>query len=114
MSSFDPYEGPNAMPAFREYLQLVSPETWNLLKHPNVSFLYLDKFEFGVIGIKEVFDQLSNAPHVDRLVEATGTIQFDVKISFRESETGIEYETVIARTKNGIEVLKDSHPYERH
>jgi hypothetical protein len=113
MSSSDIYDGPNAMLAFKEYLQLVSPETWELLKAPNVSFPYLDRFEFGVIGTKEFFDQLSNPPHIDRLKEATGTIEFDVRITFREFQTGLEYETVIARTKNGIEVLKRSYPAPR-
>jgi hypothetical protein len=106
MSSSDIYEGPNAMPAFREYLNFVAPETWALLKHSNVAFHYGDRFEFGVIGIREIFDQLSNPPHIERLIEATGLIQFDVRISFRDSETKIEHETLIAHTENGIEVFR--------
>jgi hypothetical protein len=98
------------MPAFREYLQFVSPETWDLLKHPNIGFNYGDRFEYHVLGLKDVFEQLSNPPHIDRLKEATGTIQFDVRITFREFETGLEHETVIAHTKNGIEVSKRSYP----
>ena len=106
MPSSDIYDGPNAMPAFREYLEFVSPDTWALLKHSNVSFHYLDNFEFGVLGMKEIFDQLSNPPHIQRLIEATGLIQFDVRISFGDSETGIRHETLIAHTKNGIEVIR--------
>jgi hypothetical protein len=59
-----------------------------------------------VTGIKAIYDQLSNSPHIDRLKEATGTTQFDVRIAFRDSETGIEYETLIVRTANGIEAVR--------
>jgi hypothetical protein len=101
----DPPDGPKAIPPFKEYLDFVSPETWKLLHDENVSFRHGDKYEFRVIG-KEIYDQLSNSPHIDRLREATGTIQLDVRIAFWNSETGIEYETLIVRTENGIEVVR--------
>jgi len=114
MSPPDPYEGPEAIQAFNEYVHFVSPETAELLHHRNVAFVYMEKYEFRVMGESEIYDKLSNSPHIDRLKEATGTTPFDVRISFLDSLTGIEHETVIAHTKNGIEVLKSLRPYPPH
>src|ERR1700747_1118521 len=105
MSPPDPYEGPEAIQAFNEYVRFVSPDTAELVHQLNVDFVYMEKYEFRVMYETEIYDKLSNSPHIERLKEATGTTPFDVRISFLDSLTGIEHETVIAHTKNGIEVL---------
>jgi hypothetical protein len=39
----------------------------------------MGKYEFRVMGETEIYDKLSNSPHIDRLKEATGTTPFDGK-----------------------------------
>ena len=99
------------MQPFSEYLQLVSPETLALLKHKNVSFRYRGQYEFRVIGTRGIFDQLSNSPHIDRIKDATSNNQLDVRISFVDSKTGIEYVTLITHTRNGVAVFRSSKPH---
>ena len=96
------------MQPFSAYLQLVSPETLALLKHKNVSFRYRGQYEFRVIGTRGIFDQLSNSPHIDRIKDATSNNQLDVRISFVDSKTGIEYVTLITHTRNGVKVFRSS------
>jgi hypothetical protein len=92
------------------YLQFVSPETLVLLNNENVAFRYRGKYEFRVIGTRHIFDQLSNSPHIDRIKDATSNNQLDVRISFADSKTGTEYVTLIAHTRDGINVFRSSKP----
>jgi hypothetical protein len=94
------------MQPFSAYLQSVSPETIALLKHDHVSFRYREKFEFQVMRIRKLFDQLSNSPHIDKIKDAAGKDRRDVRISFVDSKTGIEYVTLIAHTRNGVRVFR--------
>ena len=96
------------MQPFSAYLQSVDPETLALLKHNKVSFRYHGQYEFRVMEIRDIFDQLSNSPHIDKIKDATANDQLDVTISFVDSTTGTEYVTLITHTRNGIKVFRSS------
>jgi hypothetical protein len=90
------------MQRFSAYLQSVSPETLVLLKQGNVSFRYRGQYEFRVTGVRDIFDQLSNSPHIDRIKDAASNNPLGVRISFVDSKTGTEFVTLIAHTRKAL------------
>ena len=98
-----------AMGIFEEHLKQRSPETLEMLQTSTIGFNYptetCEAFTYRFFDQdRACFERLSKAPFVEVLREATGAIEFDLKLKLKELGTRLEHETWFEHTKSGIQV----------
>jgi hypothetical protein len=96
----------NAMGIFKEHVSRTSPEAWQMLKTPSVGFNYTpEAFVYYFLEQdRESWERLSKPSFVHFLAEATGAIEFDLKLKFKDFGPRLEHETWFEHTPSGIQV----------
>ncbi len=103
---YDPLAFSEAMGIFKEHLRQTCPEALEMLETPTVGFNYLiEGFVYNFLSQdRESFERLFKPPFVDFLAEATGAIEFDLKLKLKNFGTPLEHETWFEHTRSGIQV----------
>jgi hypothetical protein len=103
---YDPLVFSKAMGTFKEHLSRTSPEAWHMLKTPSVGFNYTPEAFVHYFWIRTVI-ALNVFPSPRLLIfwpEATGAIEFDLKLKLKDFGTRLEHETLFEHARSGVQV----------